>query len=167
MKKWPWFIVSIAVILLDQLSKHWVLMHFNAYQPQKILPMLNVTLAYNTGAAFSFLNSAGSWHLWFFMGFSLLMSAVLFVWIIRTPTTARLQLASLSLVLGGAIGNLIDRANLGYVIDFIDVYYKTHHWPVFNLADSAICAGAFLLFLDLCKNHSESTRPYQCSSKTP
>jgi signal peptidase II len=154
MKKWLWFTVSIVVILVDQLSKYWAITHLNAYQPEKLLPMLNVTLAYNTGAAFSFLNSAGKWHLWFFIGFSLLMSIVLIVWIIRTHHTARLQLFSFSLILGGAIGNFIDRAHFGYVVDFIDVYYKTHHWPVFNIADSAICVGAFLLLIELCKKTS-------------
>jgi len=152
MKKWPWFLLSLVVILLDQGSKYWVSQSLLPYQSEPIVPMLNLTLAYNTGAAFSFLSNAGDWHRWFFAGFSLITSVVLIVWIVRLSSLARLQLLALSLILGGAIGNLIDRAMVGYVIDFIDVYYKNHHWPIFNLADSAVCLGAILLFIDLCKN---------------
>jgi signal peptidase II len=147
MKKWPWFVTALIVIFLDQTSKYWASQVLVPYQPESVFPLFNLTLAYNSGAAFSFLSGAGEWHRWFFAGFSLIMSVVLIVGIIRT--TPCLQLLALSLILGGAIGNLIDRALLGYVIDFIDIYYKSHHWPVFNLADSAICLGAFLLFIDL------------------
>lgn len=149
MKKWYGFSICLVVILLDQISKYWVLKNLIAYQPLKIIPMLNLTLAYNTGSAFSFLSNSGDWHRWFFTGFSSLMSIVLMVWMIRLPTRATLQLIGLSLILGGAVGNLIDRVLLGHVIDFIDVYYQTHHWPVFNIADSAICVGAVLLFFSL------------------
>lgn len=152
MKKWGWFVVVLIVIGLDQASKYWASIELMPYLPRSVCPMFNFTLAYNTGAAFSFLHNAGAWHRWFFAGFSFLMSVALVVWIIRLPFTARLQLAAFSLILGGAIGNLIDRAFLGFVIDFIDVYYKQYHWPVFNIADSAICVGAVLLLLDLCKN---------------
>lgn len=150
MKKWPWFIFSFVVMLLDQASKYWALHALIPYQPEAIMPMVNLTLAYNTGAAFSFLSGAGDWHRWFFTGFSTLMSCVLVVWLMRTPTSARLQLVAISLILAGAVGNLIDRVLLGHVIDFIDVYYAHYHWPVFNLADSAICLGAFLLLVDMC-----------------
>ena len=149
MKKWPWFVLVLAVICIDQLSKYWAWSVLIPYQPVPILPLFNVTLAFNSGAAFSFVSGAGEWHRWFFAGFSLLMSLVLIVAIVRVPPTLRLQLLALSLILGGAIGNLIDRALIGRVIDFIDIYYKNHHWPVFNLADSAICIGAVLLFIDL------------------
>jgi len=113
------------------------------------MPMVNFTLAFNTGAAFSFLSGTGDWHRWLFTGFSATMSLVLMVWIIRLPNAARMQAAGLSLILAGAVGNLIDRILLGHVIDFIDVYYSHYHWPAFNLADSAICVGAFLLVLDM------------------
>ncbi|MDP3706422.1 MAG: signal peptidase II [Legionellaceae bacterium] len=149
MKKWHAFSVSLIVILLDQLSKYWVMKHLVAYQPVHVIPMLNFTLAYNSGSAFSFLSDSGDWHRWFFTGFSSVMSVVLIVWMMRLPKRAVLQLISLSLILGGAVGNLIDRVFLGHVIDFIDVYYQTHHWPVFNIADSAICVGAVLLFFSL------------------
>ncbi|WP_133127123.1 signal peptidase II [Legionella nagasakiensis] len=152
MRKWPWFLLSLSVILLDQGSKYWALHNLSFYQPLPVMPMLNLTLAYNTGAAFSFLSGAGEWHRWFFAGFSLLMSIALTIWILRSASSALLQLMALSLILGGALSNLIDRATLGHVIDFIDVYYKNHHWPIFNIADSAICLGAGLLFIDLFKN---------------
>lgn len=152
MKKWPWFVLAVVVICIDQATKYWASVDLAPYQAEPVFPMFNLTLAYNTGAAFSFLHNAGAWHRWFFTGFSLLMSIGLIVWIARLPSSARLQLAALSLILGGAIGNLIDRAVLGFVIDFIDIYYKHYHWPVFNMADSAICIGAVLLLIDLCKN---------------
>ncbi len=154
MKKWPWFVLALTVIFVDQASKYWAAWALVPYQPESIFPLFNLTLAYNSGAAFSFLSGAGEWHRWFFAGFSLIMSAALTVGIIRLAPTRRLQLLAFSLILGGAIGNLIDRAVFGYVIDFIDIYYKNYHWPVFNLADSAICIGAFLLFIDLGKNNS-------------
>ncbi len=150
MKKWPWFILSVVLILLDQASKYWALCSLIPYQPEALIPMVNVTLAFNTGAAFSFLSGAGDWHRWLFTGFSSVMSIVLVVWIIRLPQKAYLQLIALSLILAGAVGNLVDRISLGHVIDFIDVYYAHYHWPAFNLADSVICAGAFLLLLDMC-----------------
>ena len=149
MKKWPWFLFSVVVILLDQLSKYWAFQSLIPYQPEALMPMINFTLAYNTGAAFSFLSGTGDWHRWLFTGFSGVMSMVLAVWIIRLPRTARLQLVALSLILAGAVGNLVDRILLGHVIDFIDVYYTHYHWPAFNLADSAICVGAFLLLIDM------------------
>ncbi len=151
MSKWMWFLLSAFVIFADQVSKYWVSTHLTLYEPIAIMPMLNFTLAYNTGAAFSFLSSAGVWHHWFFMGFSCIVSTALIIWMIRLPTkTERLQLGALSLILGGALANLIDRVTLGYVIDFIDVYYKNHHWPIFNIADSAITVGTLLLAFDLC-----------------
>ena len=153
MKKLPWFLASLAVIILDQASKYWASVDLAPYHPEPMFSMVNLTLAYNSGAAFSFLSGAGEWHRWFFAAFSMVMSIALIVWIFRMSSSARLQMLGLSLILGGAVGNLIDRVFFGYVIDFIDVYYKNHHWPVFNVADSAICVGAFLLFIDLCKNH--------------
>ncbi|MDI1351559.1 MAG: signal peptidase II [bacterium] len=149
MKKWYWLLLSIAIILCDQLSKYWVGIYLTPYKPMPILPMLNITLAYNTGAAFSFLSGAGDWHRWFFTAFSFVVSTILVIWLWRTPSQARLQSAGISLILGGAVGNLIDRGLQGYVVDFIDVFYKYHHFATFNIADSAICIGAAILVLDL------------------
>lgn len=152
MKKGYWFLLSIMVIIVDQLSKYWVAIALTPYKPMPVIPMLNLTLAYNTGAAFSFLSGAGDWHRWFFAGFSLLVSAILVVWLWRTSPQDKLQAAGISLILGGAVGNLIDRGLQGYVIDFIDIYYKNHHFATFNIADSAICIGAAFLVLDLLIN---------------
>ncbi len=151
-----WILTAFVVVCMDQLTKYWASIALAPYGSKPLLPVLHFTLAYNTGAAFSFLSGAGDWHRWFFTGFSTVMIVVLTVWLIRTPKTARLQWFALSLVLGGAVGNLIDRIRLGYVIDFIDVFYQTHHWPIFNVADSAICVGAFLLFVDAWKSKEQS-----------
>lgn len=148
MKKWPWLMFSLVVLLLDQLSKYIAATHLPAYQPIPLMPMLNLTLAYNTGVAFSFLSGSGEWHRWFFAGFSIAMSIILIIWLIRLPQKAKMQSLAVSLLLAGAIGNFLDRAFLGHVIDFIELYYKNYHWPVFNLADMAICMGAFILVLD-------------------
>lgn len=144
MKKWHYVLISILVCFLDQLTKSIVVKKISLYSSVHILPKLDFTLMYNTGSAFSFLSNAGSWHLWFFLVFSMLMSLVILVWIMRTPLTQSKQLLSLSLILGGALGNLIDRVHYGHVIDFIDVYYNHYHWPAFNVADSAISVGAVL-----------------------
>lgn len=146
MKKSVAFFICLLMLGLDQASKQWVLLHLVAYQPKPILPMLNLTLAFNSGAAFSFLNQTGSWHHWFFVLFAGGMSLFLITWLIRLPANAHLEKISLSLILAGAIGNLIDRLRFGHVIDFIQVYYKTFYWPVFNIADSCICLGAAILF---------------------
>ena len=152
-KNWYWFFLSFVVIMADQLTKHMAQMQLTAYKPYPVLPMFNLTLAYNTGAAFSFLSHAGSWHRWFFAAFSLSMSIFFVVWMVRLPAKAYLQLIAISLILGGTLGNFYDRIFLGHVIDFIQLYYHQYYWPVFNLADSAICAGAVLLLIDLgCNN---------------
>ncbi|KTD68806.1 MULTISPECIES: signal peptidase II [Legionella] len=156
MKKWPWFMLSLAVIVCDQASKYLVSVLLIPYKPLPVFPMFNLTLAYNSGAAFSFLSGAGDWHRWFFSGFSLIVSIILAIWLYRTASQAKLLLAGISLILGGAIGNLFDRAFHGYVIDFIDVYYKHHHFATFNVADSAICIGAGFFLLDLLVNKQDS-----------
>ena len=149
MKKFLTFFVSVLVVLFDQLTKYWALVYLTPYETKPVFPMLSWTLAFNSGSAFSFLAESGRWHTWFFTGFSVLISLVLVVWIVRM-NAARLfkQAFALALILGGAVGNLIDRVRIGYVVDFIDVFYKTHHWPVFNIADSAICVGAVLLAIE-------------------
>lgn len=149
MKKWIWLVLSLIIMVVDQLSKYWVTHALSPYQPLPLIPMLNISLAYNTGAAFGFLNGAGPWHRWFFPAFSLVASVFLIRWLWRTPEQDKAQACGISLILGGAIGNFIDRGFQGYVVDFIDVYYKHHHFATFNLADSAICIGAALLILDM------------------
>ena len=149
LSKWPWFLISVLIVLCDQLTKYWAFQTLIPFTPKAILPMLNLTLAFNTGAAFSFLSGTGNWGSWFFMAFSALMSIALAVWMFTLEKTARLQLIALSLILGGAVGNLIDRILVGHVIDFIELYIGKYHWPVFNVADSAICVGAVLLFFSM------------------
>lgn len=144
-RNWVWFLASIAVIICDQLSKYEISAWLEPYQPYPLIPMLDLTLAFNTGAAFSFLGSSGPWHHWFFVSLSTFVSMALFVWILRLASSERVQLLGFSLILGGAVGNLIDRLTRGYVIDFIEVYYKNHHFPIFNVADSAITVGVILI----------------------
>ncbi|OGV49946.1 MAG: signal peptidase II [Legionellales bacterium RIFCSPHIGHO2_12_FULL_42_9] len=150
---WHWFLLSVFIVMADQLTKYMAEVQLTAYQPFPVLPMFNLTLAYNTGAAFSFLSHAGDWHRWFFAGFSFCMSVFFVVWMVRLPAKACLQLTAISLILGGTLGNFFDRLFSGHVIDFIQLYYHQYYWPVFNLADSAICVGAVLLLLDLSKNN--------------
>jgi signal peptidase II len=143
----PWLLLSGLVIALDQATKWLAQVLLEPYTPHVVVAgALNWTLAFNPGAAFSFLADAGGWQRW---GFSALASAVcvvLVVWLARTPRREWRTALPLSLVIGGAIGNLIDRVRLGHVIDFIQAYYwPGREFPAFNLADSAICVGAVLM----------------------
>lgn len=147
MRRLGWFALVLLVIILDQSTKQLALGALQPYQAQPVLPFLNVTLAFNSGAAFSFLNDAGGWQKWFLTVFALLMSGVLSLWLYRVPLSKRATACGVSLILGGALGNLIDRFHHGFVVDFIELYYRQYHWPVFNIADSAICIGAVLLVL--------------------
>ena len=123
------------------------------YEPIELVPSLALTKAYNTGAAFSFLGDASGWQRWFFSGLAVVVCGVLLVWLRRLHADEWRTALALTLILGGAIGNLVDRVLYGHVIDFIDVYYKTWHWPTFNVADSAISIGAALLVLDALFGH--------------
>jgi len=152
MNKWHWFILALGIVLVDQLTKWLAVNLLMPGYPFEIMPMFNFTLGFNKGVAFSFLNEAGIWGRLFTAGFSFIVSIILVVWIMRTALSDRLQLTALSFILGGAVGNLIDRAYSGYVVDFIQLYYKNYSWPIFNIADSAICIGAALLLVDLCKS---------------
>ena len=146
MLKWLW--LSGLVIVLDQVSKWIISSSFSLYETLAVMPYFNLTLAHNTGAAFSFLAQAGGWQRWFFVGLTTIISIVLFIWLKKLSSTAKLEAISISLILGGAIGNVIDRIYFGYVVDFLDFYYGTAHFAAFNIADSAICIGAGLLILD-------------------
>jgi len=148
-----WYGLSLLVIVLDQLSKQFAEAQLVYHKSIAMFPGFNFTLMYNEGAAFSFLSDAGDWKRWFFTTLSLGVSIVLIVWIKRLESDKRILAAGLALILGGAIGNVIDRILFGHVIDFIDVYYQSHHWPAFNIADSAIVLGACLLILDMFQEH--------------
>lgn len=146
MLKWLW--LSLFVILLDQATKYLADSLLTWGQPVPVLPFFNLTLLYNTGAAFSFLSDAGGWQRWFFILLALGVSAVLVHWLRRLPREQLRMAVALSLILGGAIGNVIDRIWFGHVIDFIQLYYRDWYWPAFNVADSAITIGAVLLIWD-------------------
>lgn len=154
MLKWLW--LTALVLVLDQASKWLAESSLSLYETVSVLPSLNITLAYNTGAAFSFLADAGGWQRWFFVALALVVSTILIIWLAKLKPQAKLEAFSLSLILGGAIGNVIDRVFYGHVIDFIDVYYGSNHWPAFNIADSAICVGAVLLIIDSFRQQVES-----------
>ncbi len=141
--------LAALVVVLDQMSKLAVLRLIEPYQTIPVLPGFNLTLAFNRGASFSFLADAGGWQRWLFSAISVAASVVIVVLLRRTAPGDRLNGIGLSLVLGGAVGNLIDRLWLGHVVDFLDVYYGTAHWPAFNVADSAITVGAALLILGM------------------
>jgi signal peptidase II len=140
--------IALVVIVLDQWTKGLASTYLELYQPLPLAPMLNLTLSHNTGAAFSFLSDAGGWQRWFFVVLAVGVSGMLLVWLRKLPRSARWEPVALSLVLGGALGNVWDRLVQGYVVDFIDVYYGQWHWPAFNVADSAICVGAAMLVID-------------------
>ncbi len=154
-RHWLW--ITLLVIVLDQATKIAAEQYLVFHQPVPLMPLFNFTLVYNEGAAFSFLSDAGGWQRWFFILLSLSISVVLVFWLRKLKPQQKLQTVSIALILGGAIGNLIDRSLYGHVIDFIDVYYDIHHWPAFNIADSAIFVGALLLIIDSFKNHEQNS----------
>ena len=142
----PWLAISALVIALDQLTKAIVLAALQPYMPHPVIPgFLNWTLAFNTGAAFSFLADQPGWQRWLFSGLAIAVSAVLARWLAHTPRRDWRTALPLALVIGGALGNLIDRVRYGHVTDFIQVYYQQWAFPSFNIADSAISIGAVLL----------------------
>lgn len=143
-----WLALAAVIVGLDYATKHLASQTLELYHPIPLASWLNFTLAHNEGAAFSFLAGAGGWQRWFFAGVAGVIVLVLLAWLWRLPVYARLLPASLALILGGAIGNLIDRVRFGYVVDFIDVHYAGWHWPAFNVADSAITIGIVLLLLE-------------------
>jgi signal peptidase II len=143
-----WLILSIVIIVLDQVTKFYAVQSLVLHESKYIYDGFNLTLMYNSGAAFSFLSDAGGWQRWFFIGVSCFISIVIVIWMYNSLTKGRWLLFALAFILGGALGNLWDRLTLGYVIDFVEVYYKDLYWPAFNVADSAITVGAIMLVLD-------------------
>jgi len=144
----PWLWITALVFILDQVTKYFASANLGYHQPVNVFPYFNFMLAHNKGAAFSFLNDASGWQRWFFTVIALGVSAVIVFWLKGLPSRDRWLAISLSLILGGALGNVWDRMILGYVIDFIDIYYVNWHWPAFNIADSAISIGATMLIID-------------------
>ncbi|HVW69807.1 MAG TPA: signal peptidase II [Steroidobacteraceae bacterium] len=146
---WRWLPLTLGVIVLDQATKLWMVQHFRLYETFKVLPVLDITLMFNTGAAFSFLSSSSGWQKWLFVALALLVSGAILVWLRRLRARSQALLCcSLTLILAGALGNVIDRLRIGHVVDFIAAHWGAAYFPAFNVADSAITCGAVLLLLD-------------------
>ena len=169
MLKWLW--LTLVVVVADQISKQLAIYYLEPFQAQTFLPYFNFSLAFNKGAAFSFLSSAGGWQRWFFTVLAIGVSVFIFFWLKKLSVKEKLLGCNLALILGGAIGNTIDRTLFGKVTDFIDWYYyasdsclpfffhlanTTCHWPTFNLADSAIFVGAVIMILQTMLNRGEA-----------
>ncbi|MEE9356875.1 signal peptidase II [Candidatus Vondammii sp. HM_W22] len=150
-----WLGLSLLVIGLDQVSKQLAESSMMVFERVPVIPFLNMTLAYNEGAAFSFLSDQGGWQRWLFAGLAIVVTLILVGWLGHLKSE-KILAVSLSLVIGGAVGNLIDRLLYGHVIDFIDLYYQQWHWPAFNIADSAISVGVVLMLLDAFLEKDES-----------
>jgi len=139
--------ISFVVIILDQVTKAIATANLEMWTPIEVIPFFNFMLAHNTGAAFSFLADSGGWQRWFFSIIAFVVSIAIVVWIKKLKPEEKVMGISLALILGGAVGNLIDRVRFGYVVDFLDVYVGTSHWPAFNIADSAITIGAAIMII--------------------
>ena len=146
--QWRWLLVTAAALILDQWTKRLIETHFKLYETVTLLPVFDLIRAHNRGMAFSVLDSQSGWQRWMFSGLATVVSLGLLVWLARLSRRANLLAAALALILAGAIGNLIDRLRLGYVIDFLQVHWQQHYFPAFNVADSAISVGAVLLLIE-------------------
>jgi signal peptidase II len=143
-----WYLVlALLILIADQITKWWAQISLPMGQALAVTDFLNWFLIYNPGAAFSFLSQAGGWQRWFFTIVGIL-AAVVIIWLLQKNTHDRSFCIALSLILGGAIGNVLDRLLYGAVVDFIDVHYQGWHWPAFNIADSAISIGATLIVIN-------------------
>ncbi|HUL81666.1 MAG TPA: signal peptidase II [Gammaproteobacteria bacterium] len=155
-----WLWLSLVVVALDQWTKYLVTDHLDEFEQVILLPVLELMRLHNEGAAFSFLSGASGWQRWLFTALALVVSAAILAWLRRLPPRGRSLLAAgLCLVLGGALGNVIDRVLWGHVIDFIRVHYAGWYFPAFNVADSAITIGAGLLILDNLIDHGRAREP--------
>jgi signal peptidase II len=159
----PWLLLSVLILVVDRVSKDFFEGSLSMYQRIQVIPdYFDWTLAYNTGAAFSFLADADGWQRWFFAAIAVVVSAVLVVWLKRLKRHETLLAVALAMVLGGALGNLCDRVVLGHVVDFILVHWQNRwYFPAFNLADSFITIGAILLALDMFKSDKSAKEAAQ------
>ena len=142
-----WLSLSVVVVLIDQVTKLWVGHGFGYGESKTVTDFFNLVLVYNSGAAFSFLSDAGGWQRWLLSAVAVAAS-VWIIWLLSRHAHQRLFSCALDLILGGALGNLVDRVMYGYVVDFLDFYWGAHHFPAFNVADSAVSCGAALLLWD-------------------
>ncbi len=150
MLNWLW--LSALVIVSDQITKLIITELYVLGDSTPVFSFFNIVRAHNTGAAFSFLAGEPGWQRWFFAAIAVAVSIMLVQWLRKLPNNDRFMAIALTLVLGGAIGNLIDRMLLGYVVDFLDFYWGGYHFPAFNIADSAITVGAVMLAIDVVRN---------------
>ena len=141
-----WLAIAAGIIIADQLTKHWVLASFRLHEQLEVTSFFNLVLVFNSGAAFSFLANAGGWQKWFFVVLALAISVWLVI-MLRQHANERLLPTALTLILGGALGNVIDRLRFDAVVDFLDLHVAGWHWPAFNVADSAITIGVCLMLL--------------------
>jgi len=154
-----WLLLTAAVIGLDQWSKRLIEAGMQLSETRYFLPVFNLVRAHNRGAAFSMFDAASGWQRWVFSALAVIVSIALIVWLARLERRATLLASALALILGGALGNVIDRLRLGYVIDFVQVHWQQHYFPAFNIADSAITIGAGLLLLDAFFSSRRGARP--------
>lgn len=152
--RWLW--IAVVVFFLDLVSKHAALTNLIDYQPLEITSFFNLTLSYNTGAAFSFLHRASGWQTWLFGLLAISVTVGIIIWMNRLSNKQRWLNIALSLIIGGALGNLFDRIYYGHVIDFIQLHAAQLYWPIFNVADSAICVGAIMLFIDTLRSRKKA-----------
>lgn len=145
MLHWLW--LSLSVLLADQATKYLASSNLAFNQPLAVLPSFNLTLAHNRGAAFGILSDAPGWQRWFFTVLTVVVVSGLLIWLRRLERREWPLAGALALIIGGAVGNLVDRLRFGYVVDFLDVYVGSYHWPTFNIADSAISVGAVGILL--------------------
>ncbi len=150
-----WFFIVFIVLGVDLFSKFFISNTLELSETIAIIPGLNFTLSFNEGAAFGLLADAAGWQRWFFIIIATVLSAIIIRWRLYLKNTKRAESLALALILGGAWGNLFDRIYFGYVIDFIDVYYKSWHWYTFNIADSAICIGAVIIMSEFSFSRDE------------
>lgn len=143
----PWLALALCILLADQFTKVLILGHYRLGDSTRVLDFFNLVRAHNTGAAFSFLAQAAGWQRWFFTAVGI-AAAVFIVWLLRSHGGQKLFSFALACILGGAIGNVVDRVLYGYVVDFLDFHWAGWHFPAFNVADSAITIGAICLVLD-------------------
>jgi signal peptidase II len=155
-----YFAIALIILVLDQLTKWSALSNLQMGIPEYVLPFMNWLLLFNPGAAFSFLAQGSGWQRWFFTILGLI-ACIYIIWLLRKSQNDKLLCVALSLILGGALGNVLDRIMFGAVVDFIDLHYANWHWPAFNLADSAICIGAALIILgELRKSFGKSAQSH-------
>jgi len=156
--KLPWLIIFGVALGFDQWTKRWIITNFKEHQIRPVVEWFNLTRLHNEGAAFSFLADAGGWQKYFFVTLALAVSAFVAVWLWRLPNKDhKLLSGGLAFIVSGALGNAIDRLLYGHVVDFLDVYYNTWHWPAFNVADSCIFIGAALVIIDMFVNGERDT----------